>query len=88
MFLKKRYDSLIVFVEQDSTMEPNLPSWNLVGECLPQTLPIQKWEAMIQIMRFPFLLYCLIEPPLGGSAFLISVVDSKGREENMPVACF
>ena len=26
--------------------------------------------------------------PLGVSAFLISVVDSKGREENMPVACF
>ena len=47
-------------VEQDSTMGPNFaicsicPSWNLVGECLPQTLHLFCFRRSDGIRRPPF----------------------------------
>ena len=55
-------------VEQDSTMGPNFaicsfcPSWNLVGECLPQTLLCSAKRKRYGLRRFSFFAKTKEEP--------------------------
>ncbi len=68
LWQKRKKTKKLGSVEQDSTMGPNFaicsfcPSWNLVGECLPQTLLCSAKRKRYGLRRFSFFAKTKEEP--------------------------